>query len=237
MYRAFHKVWIIKCFTAREEGGRKQKAEQICSELRLEMKQRRCAKQQELQERNSHPSSGRSLGQAELWARGRLRSPEIKVGGGRGGWVWIKRWGAKFFSWFHQRNPTDINGCNWEWSQPSTARQTLRERLKTNRMVLGGWPRVYRSMGVLCQGYPIPDPDSRVFVGYLQHCPRGTDYRAGQGLHRWRLPIPTELYIPPGMHSADPWNFICEEKTDAREITARDVGVPNYRATAINSGS
>lgn len=84
MYRAFHKVWIIKSFTAREEGGRKQKAEQICSEPRLEAKQQCCAKQQELQERSSHPSSGRSLGQAELWAGVRLRSPENKVGRGEG---------------------------------------------------------------------------------------------------------------------------------------------------------
>lgn len=62
----FHKVWIIKCFTASEEGGRKQKAEQICSEPRLETKQRSCAKQQELQRRSSHPSSSGSPGQAGL---------------------------------------------------------------------------------------------------------------------------------------------------------------------------
>lgn len=64
MYRAFHKVWIIKRFTASREGGRKQKAEQICFEPRLDPKQCSRAKQQELQRSSSHPSGGRSPGQA-----------------------------------------------------------------------------------------------------------------------------------------------------------------------------
>lgn len=78
MYRAFHKVWIIKCFTASREGGRKQKAEQICFEPRLDPKQRSRAKQQELQRRSSHPSGGRSPGQARQRAGLNLSSVREK---------------------------------------------------------------------------------------------------------------------------------------------------------------
>lgn len=144
--------------------GRKQKAEQICFEPRLDMKQRSCAKQQELQRRSSHPSGSRSPGQARQrlglgWAKEKRER--------RGG---IKRQGAKFLSRFHQRNPTDINGCNWERSQRKAARRTRRESLKTNRTLLMGEERWMGSL----QGEPHPKPtrqELNALKGFAQEAP------------------------------------------------------------------
>lgn len=144
------------------------------------------------------PQQQRQLGTSRAGVR--LRSPKNKGEGGG-----IKRQGAKFFSWFHQRNPTDINGCNWEQSQLSAAQRTHRDTLKTNTTVLGMSEGGQEPGEDSVPRRPHPRPlsssstDRKVLARCPQHLPRATSDGLGQGVQRLGLPFPTEQCAPPGM--------------------------------------
>lgn len=220
MYRAFRKVWIIKCFTASKEKG-KQKAEQICFELRLDTKQQSRAKQQELQRRSSHPDSSRSPGQARQQAGLSLKSAggkkKKKKREERGE---LKDEEPNFSP--DSTNATPLTSMGVTENRAKAAQQTRRESLKTNRTLQMGEGRI---MGILGgdPGHPIPWENlsqtwtaayhtEKFCSGSPRITSRNTARGSGQGLCRLKLLVPKEQYVRAQEAAGGCWTEGCSLK-------------------------